>query len=106
MAIAWVLRYAAKVRTDPSRVAGRVRDADAPPSAADRPPGDGAEPGAGHAASTLTGTQKWVLVITGLAFGLMIFSVIPWSSIFGGRAGPAEDDYCTTYNGARRTGSS
>ena len=36
----------------------------------------------------LTGTQKLVLLITGLTFGLMIFSVIPWSSIFGATAGP------------------
>ena len=27
------------------------------------------------------------------AFGLMIFSVIPWSSIFGATTGPAEDYY-------------
>jgi uncharacterized ion transporter superfamily protein YfcC len=30
-------------------------------------------------------------VITAVAFGLMIFSVIPWSSVLGGRPGPAED---------------
>ena len=39
-------------------------------------------------------TQKWVLAITVLAFGLMIFSVIPWSSIFASSTGPA-DDYVT-----------
>ena len=39
----------------------------------------------------LTGTQKAVLAITGFAFGLMIFSVIPWSSVLGGRGGAAED---------------
>jgi uncharacterized ion transporter superfamily protein YfcC len=44
---------------------------------------------------TLTGTQKWVLAITALAFGLMIFSVIPWSSILSGTAGPA--DYYVTH---------
>ena len=71
MAIAWVLRYAGKVRRDPaaSLVAGED-------------PGDGTpaqEPAVEH---RLTGTQKWVLVITVLAFALMIFSVIPWSSIF------------------------
>jgi uncharacterized ion transporter superfamily protein YfcC len=32
-----------------------------------------------------------VLVITVLAFALMIFSVIPWSSIFGAHTGPADD---------------
>jgi len=38
----------------------------------------------------LTRTQKWVLVITGGAFGLMIFSVIPWSSILGATTGHAD----------------
>jgi uncharacterized ion transporter superfamily protein YfcC len=32
-----------------------------------------------------------VLVITGLAFALMTFAVIPWSSIFGATTGPADD---------------
>ncbi len=31
-----------------------------------------------------------MLVITVFAFALMIFSVIPWSSLFGGSTGPAE----------------
>jgi hypothetical protein len=44
---------------------------------------------AGTADHTLTTTQKWVLALTGLAFGLMIFLVIPWSSILGLEAGPA-----------------
>ena len=43
----------------------------------------------------LTATQKWVLAITAFAFGLMIFSVIPWSSVLGGHAGPA--DYYATH---------
>ncbi|HUM85871.1 MAG TPA: YfcC family protein, partial [Actinomycetota bacterium] len=34
--------------------------------------------------------QKWVLVVTAFAFGLMIFSVIPWSSILGASTGPAD----------------
>lgn len=44
-------------------------------------------------ALTLTGTQKWVLVITALTFGLMIFSVVPWASILGATTGPADDLY-------------
>jgi len=36
-----------------------------------------------------------VLAITALAFGLMIFSVIPWSSILSGTSGPA--DYYVTH---------
>ncbi len=81
LAIAFVLRYAARVRRDPgaSLVGFEETDPDSGP--------------AGSADHTLTGTQKWVLAITGLAFGLMIFSVIPWSSILGLDAGPAEDYY-------------
>jgi uncharacterized ion transporter superfamily protein YfcC len=94
MAVAWVLRYAAKVRADPS--ASLVGFDDAPPeveSATDHAAGDlVANPTAVD--QTLTGTQKWVLVITALAFGLMIFSVIPWSSILAGTTGPA-DAYVT-----------
>jgi uncharacterized ion transporter superfamily protein YfcC len=81
MSVAWVLRYAAKVRRDPaSSLVGW-----------DEPQGEDAsdtdltaehlahEPeGTPH---VLTAMQKWVLVITAGAFGLMIFSVIPWSSL-------------------------
>ena len=35
--------------------------------------------------------QRRVLLIAGLVLGLMVFSVIPWSSLLGGVAGPAED---------------
>ena len=78
MAVGWVLRYAAKVRRDPS--ASLVAQA-APKAAADT----GAAP-----QQVLSAVQKRVLVITAFAFGLMIFSVIPWSSVLGGRAAPAD----------------
>lgn len=85
MAVGWVLRYAAKVRSDPgaSLVGFDPTDSEGHPAT---------QPVA--ADETLTGTQKWVLVVTVLAFGLMIFSVIPWSSIIGSTTGPA-DDYVT-----------
>jgi uncharacterized ion transporter superfamily protein YfcC len=88
MAVGWVLRYAAKVRTDP----------DASLVGWDEP-GDAGAPlheGAGRAAAAsgmqerLTGTQKAVLAITAFAFGLMIFSVIPWSSVVDPRPAPAD----------------
>ena len=83
MAVAWVLRYAGKVRRDPS--ASLVSEA----LPEDFGEGTSAqEPAVEH---RLTSTQKWVLVITVLAFALMIFSVIPWSSIFGAHTGPADD---------------
>ncbi|MFZ4535765.1 YfcC family protein [Propionivibrio sp.] len=84
MAVGWVLRYAAKVRSDPGASLVGFEEAGheghSPPQATDE---------------TLSGTQKWVLVITALAFSMMIFSVIPWSSIFGGSTGPA--DYYVTH---------
>ena len=90
MAVAWVLRYAAKVRREPGlSLVGFDDPAEDLASATDdlvavveQPPGSQA---------SLTGVQKTVLVITGLAFCLMIFAVIPWSSIFGATTGPADD---------------
>ncbi len=95
MAVGWVLRYAAKVRRDPSAsLIGfedvRIEDE----SAADLMAEDlTANPTI--ADERLTSTQKWVLAITVFAFGLMIFSVIPWSSLIGGTTGPA--DYYGTH---------
>ena len=81
MAIGWVLRYAAKVRSDPgASLVGFDAETGIDPEVAEK-----------AAQEQLTGIQKWVLVITIAAFALMIFSVIPWSSVFGGHGGPAED---------------
>ena len=92
MAVGWVLRYAAKVRADPlASLVGFDRAAE---SGNDQAAADVLATPA-EAEQALTGTQKWVLLITAFAFGLMIFSVIPWSSIFGGTTGPA--DYYTTH---------
>jgi uncharacterized ion transporter superfamily protein YfcC len=98
MAVAWVLRYAARVREDPAAslvgfdapAADDASDVDDPAN-----PPDGMA-GASPVDRTLTGAQKWVLVITVLAFGLMIFSVIPWAGILGGTTGPA--DYYLTHD--------
>ena len=90
MSVAWVLRYAARVQRDPgSSLVGW-----------DEPQGEDAsdtdltaehlahEPeGTPH---VLTATQKWILAITAGAFGLMIFSVIPWSSLIQSSGGPAD----------------
>jgi len=80
MSIGWVLRYAAGVRRDPGASMVGFDDA--------------AQGAASPAGESLTATQKWVLLITVLAFGTMIFSVIPWSSLFASTTGPA-DDYVT-----------
>ena len=83
MSIGWVLRYAAQVRRDPSTSLSGFGDeaeaASGSPAAA--------EPAA---ADRLSGMQKAVLAITAFAFGLMIFSVIPWSSVIAERGGPAD----------------
>lgn len=91
MSVAWVLRYAARIRND--RSASLVGWDE--PQALDAAAADPAAAQAGHAEDSvqprLTGMQKQVLAITAFAFGLMIFSVIPWSSVVGGTAGPADD---------------
>ena len=87
MAVGWVLRYAAKVRTRSERLAGRLG------RAGRRADGHGRR--CRHSGQRLSGTQKAVLAITALAFALMIFSVIPWSSVLGGRTAPA--DYYGTH---------
>jgi uncharacterized ion transporter superfamily protein YfcC len=86
MATGWVLRYAAKVRKDPSASLVGWDDPD------DETATDVATEDVEHGDvdAKLTGTQKWVLVITVFAFALMIFSVIPWSSLFASSGGPAD----------------
>jgi uncharacterized ion transporter superfamily protein YfcC len=80
IAIGYVVRYARRVRADPSR---SLTGFDTVETAADD---------AENATSTMSRTQKWALAITGLTFALMVFSVIPWSSIFGAVTGPADYD--------------
>jgi uncharacterized ion transporter superfamily protein YfcC len=91
MAVAWVLRYAARVRHDP---AAALVGADADDEVAGGGHHEAAAAGA-TAQARLTALQKRVLAITAAAFGLMIFSVIPWSAVVGGRAAPA--DYYGTH---------
>jgi uncharacterized ion transporter superfamily protein YfcC len=83
MSIGWVLRYAARVRRDPSSSLSGFGDDETGAVAAPTQ------------AEVLSGMQKAVLVITALAFGLMIFSVIPWSSVIDAR--PALADYYTSH---------
>ena len=90
MCVGWVLRYAGRVKRDPSlSLVGFDDPDDVEASDTDRMAADlEHEPGdTGH---RLTRTQVWVLVVTGLAFGLMIFSVIPWSSLLSAGTGPAD----------------
>lgn len=81
VAIAFVLRYAARVKRDPTKslLAGEA---------------DPDDQGTEHSAAGETGpaermtrVQLWSLIVTGLTFALLIYSVIPWSAIFGGSTG-------------------
>jgi len=91
MAVGWVLRYAGRVRRDPqASLVGWDEPGDSDSSAT---PGQGAGPAApatSAKAVRLSAAQKWVLVITAVSFALMIFSVIPWSAVLGGRASAAD----------------
>ncbi|WP_277832069.1 YfcC family protein [Speluncibacter jeojiensis] len=86
VAITYVVRYALRVQRDPSRslVGFEAPDTEATDLAEENLEVTTEE------LRRLTGTQKWVLAITGFTFALMIFSVIPWSAIFGASTGPAE----------------
>ncbi|WP_425296819.1 hypothetical protein [Nocardia cyriacigeorgica] len=84
VAVVFVIRYARRVQQDRARsLVGFGSDEDEADTAGTETPED---------ERRLTGTQKWVLAITAFTFGLMIFSVIPWSAIFGATTTPADYD--------------
>lgn len=120
LAIGWVLRYAAKVRKDPAAslvgwddpaadeesatdIAAEDVEAQAAGEAAvgDLARGDSTAEEKAEAEAKLSRMQKWVLIITGFTFALMIFSVIPWSSIFGSTTGLADYEYTHEVAGAQ-----
>jgi uncharacterized ion transporter superfamily protein YfcC len=92
MAVGWVLRYAARVRREPSASLVGWDEGDEGDKAAASAGGDAARrpPASDSAEARLSGAQKAVLVITAFSFGLMIFSVIPWAAVLGGRTAPAD----------------
>ncbi len=72
IAIAFVMRYAAKVQADPTTsLVGR-------PTAAELEAGTG---GAASETSVMTGRQTAVLILFFAAFLVMIFGVIPWEDL-------------------------
>ncbi|WP_280230716.1 YfcC family protein [Nocardia cyriacigeorgica] len=84
VAVVFVIRYARRIQQDRARsLVGFDSDEDEADTDGTETPED---------EQRLTGTQKWVLAITAFTFGLMIFSVIPWSAIFGATTTPAEYD--------------
>src|SRR5689334_1738434 len=70
--IAFVLRYAERVRKDPSK--SLVYDLKAENEARFRPETEGGE-------IVLTGTHKVILAVFALAFVVMIYGVIPWEDM-------------------------
>lgn len=71
--ILYVLWYARRVAKDPSRsIVGRDDQGDV---AAASDPRDVAD------VPKLTGRQRWVLLVFGLAFAIMIYGFIPWNDI-------------------------
>lgn len=90
MSVAWVLRYAARVRRDPAASLVGWEDPDEADATDTDRTAEHLEHEAADTDHSLTRTQKWVLAVTAAAFGLMVFSVIPWSSILGAATGPAD----------------
>jgi uncharacterized ion transporter superfamily protein YfcC len=72
--IVFVMRYAKRVKLDPSR--SLVLEQKSANEAQFR-----SDPGAGASGAALTGRQKGVLVLFILAFAVMIYGVIPWTDL-------------------------
>lgn len=71
--VLFVLRYARRIKADPSRSRASVIDGDAEIAAL----GIGAAP-------VLLNRQKVVLAIVGFTFAFMIFAIVPWAQVLGG----------------------
>jgi uncharacterized ion transporter superfamily protein YfcC len=86
IAIAYVLRYASRVRADPAYSLVGIDPADRELVAQ----ADGAAP------EPLTARHKAILALVAFAFSLMIFSVIPWAAVMGNtRVDPYTHDSIT-----------
>lgn len=73
LGILFVMRYAEKVRRDPTASAVHdMKEANEGYFAVQHDDGE---------ATALSGRDKWVLVAFGLAFGLMMYGVIPWQDM-------------------------
>lgn len=93
LSILFVLRYAKKVKADPSKSMVGLREEDKLLAAR------GAEAASEFAQRnpdlvvvppTLTGKQKGVLAIVAITFGFMIFAIVPWAQVV---QGPNADSY-------------
>ncbi len=79
LGVLFVLRYAKKVKTDPSKSLVEPQEGDAEIKAR----GVGVVP-------KLTGRQKSVLGIVAFTFAFMIFAIVPWAQVING---PAADSF-------------
>ncbi|MGZ5410229.1 MAG: YfcC family protein [Aeromicrobium sp.] len=73
IAVFFVLRYAKKVKADPSKSRSTVADGDA----------EIVRLGIGEVPE-LTGRQKTVLAVVALTFTFMIFAIVPWAQVIDG----------------------
>jgi uncharacterized ion transporter superfamily protein YfcC len=83
--ILYTLRYARRVKADPSRSFVRVvatKDEHVPTEAQETAP--------------LTGTHKVIIALVVATFVLLVFSIMPWSDLFGGQTVVADYETHTT----------
>src|SRR6188768_1205465 len=72
LGIFFVLRYADRIKADPSRsMVADMREENAQHFSVDT----------GEEKAVMTGQQKWILVVFGLAFLVMMYGVIPWEDL-------------------------
>jgi uncharacterized ion transporter superfamily protein YfcC len=93
LGILFVLRYAKKVKADPSKSMVGIRAEDALVVAPGAGHGSGSADesrDAGGTVPTLTGKQKSVLAVVAFTFAFMIFAIVPWAQVI---KGPNADSY-------------
>jgi uncharacterized ion transporter superfamily protein YfcC len=76
--VLYVLRYARKVKNDPTRSLTKAQ------------PGDVEIAAHGVEAAQITGRQKAVLAVVAVTFAFMIFAIVPWAQVI---SGPSADSY-------------
>jgi uncharacterized ion transporter superfamily protein YfcC len=79
VAVLFVVRYAKRVKNDPSRSKTAPQDGDQ----------EIASRGIGEV-PTMTGRQKGVIAVVALTFGFMIFAIVPWAQVING---PSAESY-------------
>jgi uncharacterized ion transporter superfamily protein YfcC len=83
--IMYTLRYARRVKADPSRSFVRIE-----PTADEHVPTEAQE------TAPLTGRHKVIIALVIGTFVLLVFSIMPWSDLFGGQTAAADYDTHTT----------